>query len=784
LGLVKKLDMQKRVFIIFLVGIHFILNGQTNVAPTISNTLPFENVNLVTDRDLYLSGESIWFRADISIDNNLKELSKILYIELFNADQKSIVRKKYRIDQGKAQGVLDIPSEFLSGNYYLRAYTHYLKNFPVDRYFLGAIQIINPKIGLSAISDKSEEPTIYQNKTYLESGISSTNISITLPKKPLIKSTKAFLCANGTIHHEIIFLKNGWGTIDFHDIDSINYSLVFKNASNDSLSKDIISNPSPFYSIKATKSDNGQQVISIHQANSLNKNNSAPFSLELTNSKLQVLSSAQFILSNKQTQVILPNSEISSSGLYYYILKEKNKKILKIKAFIFSGNSNFSLKIPVLNIYKKRQEANLQLNNFNTSNISNIGFKVILKGTVQAATAKLNLYFNDPRLLFSYLKNQFNPEELSSQEEDVFLNILNSKLNSNEFMSLFHKPKSNELIYLPEVRDIGLSGIVVNKLTQKPMANVPVYLSVFREHPQIHIYKSRDDGSFFFSLNNFEKEQNVFLCPLFENEDELELKINRDFNPIFPILKPIPLTINSTYNDLLEQMLVASQTARAYKLSAKNQDYSISHLPYSFENPQASIVLDDYIETPTMEMVFKELVPGVHVKKRKDNFNLSVFDSERELFYNDPLILVDEVPVFDVNELMKISPSAIEKIELHKTPFILGDHSINGIIMIRTLTDNFGGMIMPISSTFFEYQTLSPSYNFLPKTYQSVEEKKSRTADFRTLLLWEPFIKNNNITQLNFFTSDIVGEYEAYIFGTNHNGQSIRLKLLNIEVVD
>jgi len=316
------------------------------------------------------------------------------------------------------------------------------------------------------------------------------------------------------------------------------------------------------------------------------------------------------------------------------------------------------------------------------------------------------------------------------------------------------------------------------------MADIPIYLSVFREYPQIHIYESNIDGSFLFSINNFENVQDVFICPLFVKDDELELKVNLDFSPIFPKLNSIPLTIDSSDKKLLEQLLVASYTAKAYDITPKNQDYSISHLPYSFENPQTSVILDNYIETPTLEMVFKELVPGVRVRKQKGIISLSIFDNERELFYNDPLILVDEVPIFNVNELMKIPPERIEKIEVHKSPFILGDNIINGIIMIHTLTDNFGGMIMPKSSTFFEYQTLSPSYIFKPKSYSVPSELDSRSADFRALLLWNPGILKEKDSQLNFYTSDQTGIYEAYIFGKHKNGQVFQTKIFDLKVKD
>ncbi|MCD6091504.1 MAG: hypothetical protein J7J72_08395, partial [Bacteroidales bacterium] len=110
--------------------------------------------------------------------------------------------------------------------------------------------------------------------------------------------------------------------------------------------------------------------------------------------------------------------------------------------------------------------------------------------------------------------------------------------------------------------------------------------------------------------------------------------------------------------------------------------------------------------------------------------------------------------------------------------------TINGIIIIRTFTDNFGGMVMPQSSTFFEYQTLSPSYIFKAQTYEKKDEKNSRKGDFRTLLYWNSSIQMSTQSPIKFYTSDQTGEFETYIFGTLKNGQSTQLKLFNLNVVE
>ena len=191
---------------------------------------------------------------------------------------------------------------------------------------------------------------------------------------------------------------------------------------------------------------------------------------------------------------------------------------------------------------------------------------------------------------------------------------------------------------------------------------------------------------------------------------------------------------------------------------------------------------DDYIETPTLDIVLKELVPSVRVRKRNDSYRISITDIDNDQQYKDPLILVDDVPIFDIDKLLKIPPKEIEKIEVHYRSFYLRNYIINGIVLIRTHTDNLGGLEIPKSSMFFEYQTVSPSYNLKTQDYSSSVELNSRKADFRTLLNWNPLIEENTDSLLNFYTSDQTGDYETYIFGTCKNGQAFHLKLFDLKV--
>lgn len=774
--------MKKNIILILLFGIHLFLAGQTKEIGR--NKLPFEQVSLETDRDIYLSGETIWFTAKINIENRQEAVSQIIYLELFNTDQKSLAQKKFRIKNGNVQGAFEIPSEFLSETYFLRAYTRYNKNFPVDYFFITTIEIINSRIGLPKKAiDYKPDPVIFYSSKPLNNNRHRINFIIS--EETQDDKNEVFLVANSKLQTKSKLLGNGWGELEFALSDSTEYSLAFIKPSKDTLFRKLDLNSINEYSIESGIPSNMLQLITVNQPKNIKTSPNEVYTIELINSKLRTFSNFAFTFSNNSFQFPTPQVITNTNGIYFILLKNSDDNIIAAHSIAILNKTEITFKTSTnKRIFSQREKIHFSINTLDNTNIRNIGIKVIPKGTELSTLKKLSQYISEPQLLLSYLKTEFNPNNLSPEELRICMQIINSQLNTEPFRNLLYSPTSKVMQWVPEIRDIGLSGSIVKRLSQEPVPSIPIYLSIFKEHPQIHIYSSREDGSFLFSLNNFERNQHVFLCPLFNQQDEVELKIHTDFSPNFPNLISPPLTVDSSSTYLLEQMLVASQTTKVYKTDSKEQDFSISPLPYAFDNPEISIVLDDFIETPTLEIVFRELVPNIRVRKRNENYRLSIFDKERKLYYNTPLILVDNIPIFNINELMKISPKIIEKIEIHSTPFILGDHTINGIIMISTFTKIFGGITMPKSSTFFEYQTVSPSFNFKAKTYNSGRELKFRESDFRTLLHWDPIITLTKNSEVSFYTSDQSGEYEIFIWGSLSTGQTFSSRLFDFQVSD
>ena len=98
---------------------------------------PQEKVHLHMDKPYYAIGDNIWFKAYVvnSEMNELSALSKILYVDLIN-DKDSIKQSlKLPLTSGLAWGDFTLTDSLKEGNYRIRAYTTWMRNFGEEYFF-------------------------------------------------------------------------------------------------------------------------------------------------------------------------------------------------------------------------------------------------------------------------------------------------------------------------------------------------------------------------------------------------------------------------------------------------------------------------------------------------------------------------------------------------------------------------------------------------------------------------------------------------------------------------
>jgi hypothetical protein len=130
-----------------------------------NNIVAVENVYVETDRPDYLAGDTIWFSAfvldNLHMDSTL--ISKILYVDLINADNKPDKHLKLIIRDGRTRGDFTLNKDLKNGIFRIRAYTQFMrnlqseylfeKNIPVHQSNLSNLIVVNPVINKRAEGD-------------------------------------------------------------------------------------------------------------------------------------------------------------------------------------------------------------------------------------------------------------------------------------------------------------------------------------------------------------------------------------------------------------------------------------------------------------------------------------------------------------------------------------------------------------------------------------------------------------------------------------------------------
>lgn len=183
---------RNKIYRLFLIIMIFALKCQTSYAqlniPKEKAKGLKEQVFVITDRETYCADEAILFSAFNVSESKLKQAnwSNVIYLELVSPDGEVIVKNKYPFTE-TANGELEIPTWILTGNYYLRAYTRWMRNFEQGINFYKMIRIINPF--RSEILEPNNEQQITK-KTTFKSIPNEKDISLKLNKTYFSKREK------------------------------------------------------------------------------------------------------------------------------------------------------------------------------------------------------------------------------------------------------------------------------------------------------------------------------------------------------------------------------------------------------------------------------------------------------------------------------------------------------------------------------------------------------------------------------------------------------------------
>lgn len=323
---------------------------------------------------------------------------------------------------------------------------------------------------------------------------------------------------------------------------------------------------------------------------------------------------------------------------------------------------------------------------------------------------------------------------------------------------------AHSLQWLPETRGLTISGYIQNE-AQKKAAATPLIVAVLQDAPMLHLGTTDDAGNFTIALQNMERQQELFIGTPDEQDKVL---IRNDFETELPAITTVPLRYDSTLHQLLEATHLHQQLDQAYPAPATEAVFQPRRpsIPYTnLLSPDRRIVLADYIEMSTMAEVFNEITAGVALRQQ----GLAVFNPEEQAWRTAPLVLLDNVPVYNIEELLKINPAKVEAIEVFQADYTLGNYIIEAVVSISTTTNDFAGYQWgeQVAFTAFKAFAVPPPFE------QVVQPGSSHHPDFRPVLYWQPRLRlqqEKTTDTITVYAPDRPGRYEIVVQGFTRSG--------------
>ena len=137
-----------------------------------------ETIYLHLNKSTYIFGEEIWFKGYVY--NRKEYLPSVktanVYVEIFNSKNEEVYSGLFLANKGGVKGNIEIDPTWASDDYYIRATTNWMNNFPEDEGFTQKITILNEQ-GTNTLQS---QPINYSLQLLAEGGhlVADTNNSV------------------------------------------------------------------------------------------------------------------------------------------------------------------------------------------------------------------------------------------------------------------------------------------------------------------------------------------------------------------------------------------------------------------------------------------------------------------------------------------------------------------------------------------------------------------------------------------------------------------------------
>lgn len=185
-----------------------------------------------TNKDNFSAGEKIWFAIYDRTTTNKKNtyLDERIYVDIIDSNNKTIASQEYVLNSGNGSGSIKIPSNSPDGEYTMRAYSNWMKNFDKSFFFNKKIKIGTEDRNTSKTVDNKVSMTFYPEGGYLIANLRTRIAFKALGKDGTGRKVTGYVKdQNNNRLMNFKSIENGMGNFSITPKKGNNYTVILEN---------------------------------------------------------------------------------------------------------------------------------------------------------------------------------------------------------------------------------------------------------------------------------------------------------------------------------------------------------------------------------------------------------------------------------------------------------------------------------------------------------------------------------------------------------------------------
>ncbi|MEW7278327.1 hypothetical protein ABW636_07005 [Aquimarina sp. 2201CG1-2-11] len=334
-------------------------------------------------------------------------------------------------------------------------------------------------------------------------------------------------------------------------------------------------------------------------------------------------------------------------------------------------------------------------------------------------------------------------------------------------------------IFLPEIRGELIYGKIIPKDGLMSVSNQDVVLSTSEDTSDIKVSKTDESGHFIFSVNNRNKDDTLLIQVLGDDKENFTIMLEESPRLVYADMEFYKFKVSPMLKETVIKRSIYNQISNNYyEVKPDTIKEPVNKVPF-YDNNLKTYILDDYTRFETIKETLIEVVDGVWTEKTKDGklmFEVNRYYGIVKENRFSPLLIVDGAIVQDHDEIIYSNANIFKSISYTKDRYYIGSSTFDGLVIIESKERDYMKTAQKDYVSSVNLSNFKLSKNYYRQTYSNSDNNYDRIPDYRCQLFWEPNLSlQEDDFDLEFFTSDVPGEYEISIEGFTEKGIPVSL---------